>query len=140
MNRPRLTAHRLRVTLPKPRSLPQSSDPAASLPDAISLVVVEIESQAGKGLGFSVVPGSGRSALAAIEDDFAPLLDGVDLLLTERIYARAKQSFPEITRGSSSACAFAAIDIALWDLKAKAAKLPLWQLLGGCRDSAPVHI
>jgi L-alanine-DL-glutamate epimerase-like enolase superfamily enzyme len=31
------------------------------------------------------------------------------------------------------------IDIALWDLAAKAAGLPLWQMLGGARDAVPAY-
>jgi L-alanine-DL-glutamate epimerase-like enolase superfamily enzyme len=31
------------------------------------------------------------------------------------------------------------VDIALWDLAAKAADLPLWQLLGGARDQVPAY-
>jgi L-alanine-DL-glutamate epimerase-like enolase superfamily enzyme len=31
------------------------------------------------------------------------------------------------------------IDVALWDLKAKAAEQPLWQLLGGYRDRVPCY-
>jgi L-alanine-DL-glutamate epimerase-like enolase superfamily enzyme len=33
----------------------------------------------------------------------------------------------------------AAVDIAVWDLKAKGAELPLWKMLGGARDSAPAY-
>jgi O-succinylbenzoate synthase len=36
--------------------------------------------------------------------------------------------------------AVAAIETALWDLQAKAANLPLWQLLGGVRTEIPVGI
>jgi len=36
-----------------------------------------------------------------------------------------------------AARAYAAIDIAIWDLRAKGAGLPLYQLLGGARSSAP---
>jgi len=35
--------------------------------------------------------------------------------------------------------AHSAIDIALWDLAAKAAGLPLYRYLGGCRDSIPAY-
>src|SRR5262245_31284562 len=140
MSKARLTAHSLRVPLPKPRSLSQSDDPAHHWPDTISLLVVQIQSDVGEGLGFAAEPSNAEAALAFIEKDFAPLVAEANPLLTERVYAQARKSFPEIMRGGVAAHAFAAIDVALWDLKAKAANLPLWQLLGGCRDSAPVQI
>ena len=36
-------------------------------------------------------------------------------------------------------CALSAVDIALWDLKAKALGLPLFKLLGPFRDSVPIY-
>jgi L-alanine-DL-glutamate epimerase-like enolase superfamily enzyme len=35
--------------------------------------------------------------------------------------------------------AYSAVDLALWDLKGKAAGLPLYKLLGGARESTPVY-
>ena len=50
----------------------------------------------------------------------------------ERIYGKISSSV-------TSPEAIAAVDLAIWDLKAKTANLPLWQLLGGARDSAPAY-
>ena len=36
--------------------------------------------------------------------------------------------------------AISAIDIALWDIRSKVTKLPLYQLLGGYRESIPFYI
>ncbi len=38
-----------------------------------------------------------------------------------------------VGRAGITQLALAALDIALWDLKAKAAGLPLWRMMGGCR-------
>ncbi len=35
--------------------------------------------------------------------------------------------------------AISAVDVALWDLKAKVLGLPLCQLFGKCRESAPIY-
>ncbi len=43
-------------------------------------------------------------------------------------------------RGPATMCAIAAVDVALWDLKAKHAGMPLYQLLGGrCREGVTVY-
>jgi L-alanine-DL-glutamate epimerase-like enolase superfamily enzyme len=41
--------------------------------------------------------------------------------------------------GAITSLALAAVDTALWDLRAKSAGLPLWQLAGGFRDRVPLY-
>ena len=72
-----------------------------------------------------------------ILDGFKPFLTGSDPLETERLWERMFSLTWDDTghaRGWSRdevLNAIAAVDIALWDLKGKAAEMPVYQLLGG---------
>jgi L-alanine-DL-glutamate epimerase-like enolase superfamily enzyme len=57
----------------------------------------------------------------------------------ERLGAKVYWRTQGIGRRGLVAQAYSAIDLALWDLKAKAANLPLYKLLGGARESSPVY-
>src|SRR6266487_5528984 len=124
----------LRVPLPRPRALPRSDDADAGVPvpDAITVLLVQLATDAGlTGLGFGYTTAGGRSLRVAVEDDLTPLVMGADPLEHERIHQRLPFDCPSVAR--------AAVDLAVWDLKGKAANLPLWRMLGGLRDSAPVY-
>jgi L-alanine-DL-glutamate epimerase-like enolase superfamily enzyme len=74
-----------------------------------------------------------RLIAACIADSYAPLLIGEDASEGHRLW-RKLAHFPAIRwvgRAGVTQLALAAIDIALWDLRAKSAGLPLWKLLGG---------
>ena len=62
-----------------------------------------------------------------------PLLPGLDPLLPEDVRNRLRPRVFPITPA-----ALAVIDIALWDLMGKVARLPIYQLLGGVSPSDPV--
>jgi L-alanine-DL-glutamate epimerase-like enolase superfamily enzyme len=65
--------------------------------------------------------------------ELAPLVVGSDALCTERVWT-AMYRPKVIGRRGLTTRAVRAVDIALWDLKAKALELPLWRLLGGHAD------
>jgi L-alanine-DL-glutamate epimerase-like enolase superfamily enzyme len=85
------------------------------------------------------VHGGGRALKAVADDDLAPLVVGEDPLDTERLAVKVFWRLQGIGRLGLVAQAYSAIDLALWDLKGKAAGLPLYKLLGGARDSAPAY-
>jgi L-alanine-DL-glutamate epimerase-like enolase superfamily enzyme len=76
---------------------------------------------------------SDRLITACIRDCYAELLIGEEAGDITRLWRKLAR-FPALQwvgRAGITQLALAAVDIALWDLKAKAADLPLWKLLGG---------
>jgi L-alanine-DL-glutamate epimerase-like enolase superfamily enzyme len=63
----------------------------------------------------------------------APLLEGEDPGDIQRLWLKVARNpaLQWIGRAGITTLAHAAVDVALWDLKAKAAGVPLWRLLGG---------
>jgi L-alanine-DL-glutamate epimerase-like enolase superfamily enzyme len=76
---------------------------------------------------------SDRLITACIRDCYAPLLEGEDPQEGTRLWFKLNRNpaLQWIGRAGITQLALAAVDIALWDLRAKAADLPLWKLLGG---------
>lgn len=126
-----LNAHRLRLPLPSPIAL-DDRGPITH----VDVLLVHLETDSGsRGVGFTHTLSASRALLAVTEDELASLVVGEDPLYHERLTLKfARRRF-----GSGLAArAWSAVDLALWDLKGKSANLPLWKLLGGARDSAPV--
>lgn len=99
-----------------------------------TVAVLAIETADGT-VATSRIP-KGRTSAILIEDVIAPVLVGQDALMGERIWhllheADRTNHFPAYFLGP--------IDVALWDLKAKAAGLPLYKLIGGFRDTVPAY-
>ena len=99
-----------------------------------ALVTVRIHDSDGtEGVGYTYTVGKtgGRAAHAMLAHDLVPLLIGEDPREIERLWDRMWWGLHYVGRGGIAAFATSAVDIALWDLKAKRAGLPLWRLLGG---------
>ena len=129
----------LHVPLSRPRASP--SEAAAGRLNHIVVLLVHVHTDEGlTGLGFAyALQGSGRALLAIAEDDLAPLVVGEDALDHERLATKVYWRLQTIGRRGLVQQAYSAIDLALWDLKGKAAGLPLYKLLGGARESAAVY-
>ena len=68
-------------------------------------------------------------AVAGVIEHYKPMLIGENPFRIEHIWQRlSRAGYPG---HRLQAAAIAAIDIALWDIKGKAAGMPLYQLLGG---------
>ncbi len=135
----RVVSELLHLPLSRPRASPFEA--AAGRLNQIVVLIVHVHTDADlTGLGFAyALQGSGRAMLALVEDDLAPLVVGEDALDHERLASKVYWRLQTIGRRGLVQQAYSAIDVALWDLKGKAAGLPLYKLLGGARDSAPVY-
>ena len=77
----------------------------------------------------------GEPVAALIDYHYAPLLVGRDCFATELLNDMMWRSSKRHGSLGLSACAQSGIDLALWDLKGKLLRQPVYRLLGGpCRD------
>lgn len=82
------------------------------------------------GIGDATLNGREKAVVAYLEDYLVPALIGRDAQQIEDIWQFFYRG-AYWRRGPVGMTALAAIDVALWDIKAKAANMPLYQLLGG---------
>lgn len=100
------------------------------------LGLVKIETDSGiTGIGVGSTGGIGKAVIHHLK----PLLIGEDPIDVERLWH--KMWVPKlIGRRGLTSRAISALDIGLWDIRAKVAGLPLYKLLGGYRDRVPAYI
>lgn len=83
----------------------------------------------GEGFGHTIIP----ATKTALETYVGPWFIGKDPTDITGLHREAAQAFHIFGRNGPVVYAHSAIDIALWDIAAKRAGLPLYQLLGGAR-------
>jgi L-alanine-DL-glutamate epimerase-like enolase superfamily enzyme len=104
--------------------------------ESVSLLFAEVETAQGhRGLGFSYSLRSGGPAQYAHAVEVAPLLIGEDPNDIARLWSKLAWAGASVGRSGVAVQAIAALDTALWDLKARRAQLPLAKLLGAQRDA-----
>jgi L-alanine-DL-glutamate epimerase-like enolase superfamily enzyme len=91
------------------------------------------------GLGFSYSKRAGGPGLYAHACEIAPELIGEDPSDIGRLWEKLAWAGASVGRGGLAVQAIAALDVALWDVKARRAGLPLAKLLGAYRESVPCY-
>lgn len=105
-----------------------------------NFVTLKIDTDAGVyGVGDATLNGRELAVASYLEDHVIPCLIGRDAHKIEDTWQYLYRG-AYWRRGPVTMSAIAAVDMALWDIKAKVAGLPLYQLLGGaCRDGCMVY-
>ncbi|MFI1855283.1 mandelate racemase/muconate lactonizing enzyme family protein [Streptomyces sp. NPDC020480] len=102
----------------------------------VAFLFVELATEGGhQGIGFSYSKRAGGPGQFTHAKEIAPTLLGEDPSDIAKLWTKLVWAGASVGRSGLSTQAVAAFDIALWDLKAKRAGLPLAKLLGAHRDS-----
>ena len=106
----------------------------------IAMLFVEISTVDGhQGLGLSYSKRAGGPGQFAHAQEVAPALIGEDPSDIGRLWNKLCWAGASVGRSGLSTQAIGAFDVALYDLKARRAKLPLAKLLGAWRDSVACY-
>ena len=108
---------------------------------AVDCVLVTLRTDSGlQGIAYLWCFGALRArALAALVEDMFAVVHGRDALAGETAWRAMWNEANFLGRTGAVMFALSAIDTALWDIRGKAADLPLWRLLGGERRKVPVY-
>ena len=104
--------------------------------NSTTIVVVEVRAGGETGLGYTYAD---AGVARTIEDQFEALLIGRDALATPALWVALIARLRNLGRQGASAMAVSAVDVALWDLKARHLGVPLVTLLGQARAAIPVY-
>lgn len=100
--------------------------------------ITDSDGVSGRGYSYTIGQG-GPAVMALLRHTLAPQLIGREAEEIERIWRDLLFSTHATAVGAITSLALAAIDTALWDLRCKRARLPLWRMLGGAKDRVPMY-
>ena len=106
----------------------------------VALLFAEVQTAEGhQGLGFSYAKRAGGPGQFAHAKEVAPVLIGEDPSDIARLWNKLCWAGASVGRSGLATQALGAFDVALYDLKARRAGLPLAKLLGSWRDSVACY-
>lgn len=124
--------------VPLPVALSDSTHGTMTAFEVVTVRVTDADGQ--EGMGYTYTTGRNGGAIADIlRREVAELVIGHDADLIEAAWTHVWWGLHYGGRGGPSVLALSALDIALWDLKARRARLPLYKLLGGNDSAVPCY-
>lgn len=108
---------------------------------AFELLTVRVrDGEGAEGVGYTYTVGrNGAAVHATLARELTELMAGEEADQIERLWQKAWWALHYGGRGGPTVLAISAFDMALWDLKARRAGLPLWNLLGGYDPRVPCY-
>lgn len=108
---------------------------------AMELPIVTLYSNEGAtGRGFGYTIGTGGSAVHELLRSYAlPRVVGADPARPEQLWRTLFNHLRFVSGGPLVSSALAAVDSAVWDLRARQAGLPMWKIAGGAQESVAVY-
>jgi L-alanine-DL-glutamate epimerase-like enolase superfamily enzyme len=104
--------------------------------DATTAVTVEVDAGGRTGLGWTY---SSPAAAAVVDGELSGVLSGRDAFAVPGAWTAMHRAGRNLGTRGLFAQALSAVDIALWDLKARLLEIPLADLFGRVRDRVPVY-
>jgi L-alanine-DL-glutamate epimerase-like enolase superfamily enzyme len=104
--------------------------------DKTTLVIVKIEAGGQEGIGYTY---SAKTNAALITGILTQSIVGRDAFDIAGCIVSMQREVRNLGRRGLAATAISAVDVALWDLKAKLLDLPLVRLLGAARAQVPIY-
>lgn len=104
--------------------------------DATTVVIVEARAGGKQSLGFTYAD---LATAKLIRESLADVVVGRDAMSVPAAWAGQVLAIRNLGRPGIASMAIAAVDAALWDLKARLLDLPLVTLLGAARDGVPIY-
>ncbi|MGH8137579.1 MAG: enolase C-terminal domain-like protein [Steroidobacteraceae bacterium] len=104
--------------------------------DSTTLVLVEAQAAGTTGIGYSY---ANTATASLIRDMLIDVVRGHDAMAVPGNWVAMVRAIRNLGRPGIASMAIAAIDTALWDLKARLLNVPLVTLLGAVRDGVPVY-
>jgi L-alanine-DL-glutamate epimerase-like enolase superfamily enzyme len=104
--------------------------------DSTTIVVVSVSAAGHTGIGWTYGP---AGCAAVVRDELAAVVVGADPMNVPASWAAMEAAIRNAGRGGVAGYALSAVDVALWDLKARILDLALHRLLGSVRQTVPIY-
>jgi len=104
--------------------------------DRTTVVAVQVRAGGVVGLGWTYASSACREI---VERQLTPALVGTDVLAVPAAHETMVRACRNLGRPGTVSCAVSAVDIALWDAKAKLLETPLADLFGRCIDAVAIY-